>query len=41
MSRESAVQVLRQFNKERIIRLTRNEMELLNREQLQRMSQFC
>jgi CRP/FNR family transcriptional regulator len=41
MSKESAIQVLRQFNKEGIIRMSRQEMELLDRDQLIRMSQFC
>ena len=41
MSKESAIQVLRQFNKEGIIRMTRDEMELLDRGRLVRMSQFC
>ncbi len=41
MSKESAIQVLRQFNKEGIIRITRKEMELLDRGRLVRMSQFC
>jgi CRP-like cAMP-binding protein len=41
MSKESAIQVLRQFNKEEIIRMTRDEMELLDRARLIRMSQFC
>jgi len=41
MSKESAIQLLRQFNKEGIISITRNEIKLLDKEQLMRMSQFC
>jgi hypothetical protein len=40
MSRDSAVKVLREFQNERIIRVTDHEMELLDSEALKKISRI-
>ena len=41
MSKDRAVQVLRQFKNEQIIKISRSEIEILNQKKLVHMSQFC